>query len=415
MTPTLRLVKVFTRGAGYRRSVTSRTAASPSLTRACVLRAAVLGGPLLALGACAGGDESAAPAGSESRSASPSAGASSSPSDVAGERVPERVRPRVARTLASGLAVPWGIAFLPSGDALVSMRDTGAVFRVLRRGGTTEVGAVPDIVSSLEEGGEGGLLGLALHPAYPREPWLYAYRTTASGNEVVRMRLRGSRPRLGAPQVVLDEIATSLHHNGGGLVFGPDGHLYVSTGDAEDKPSAQDTASLNGKVLRVTDTGRVPRDNPFGNAVWSYGHRNVEGLTFDGGGRLWASEFGDQEADELNRIDRGGNYGWPAAEGDSGGAFVDPLATWPPDDCSPSGVAVLAGRAWLGALQGRCVYAVRLTGPQRGQVERVLEGDRGRIRLVAAAPDGSLWVGTSNRDGRAEPGSQDDRILRVTL
>lgn len=306
--------------------------------------------------------------------------------------------------------MPWGITFLPDGTALVSCRDS---FEVVRVGGrrTRIVGTVPGVVSTVGSGGEGGLLGLALHPEFPRQPWLYAYRTTATGNEVVRMRTDGVSS-LGEPQVILDGIRTSLHHNGGGLRFSPDGLLFVSTGDAENPSDAQDTGSLNGKILRITDTGRVPTENPFGNPVWSYGHRNVEGLALDPDGRLWASEFGDHEYDELNRISRGGNYGWPNVEGTDGpGGYRDPIAQWPTEDCSPSGVAITRGRAWLGALQGECVWSVDLA---TGRARRHLDG-HGRIRLVAAAPDGSLWVGTSHRDGRATPGAGDDRIYRITL
>lgn len=319
--------------------------------------------------------------------------------------------PRIASTLAEGLDVPWGIAFLPDRSALVSCRDS---FRIMRIGGRTPavVGTVPGVVTTVSSGGEGGLLGLALHPDYPRQRWLYAYRTTRTGNEVVRMRLNRGLDGFGEPEVILDGINTSLHHNGGGLRFGSDGMLFVSTGDAENRDDAQDTGSLNGKILRVTDTGGVPAGNPFGNAVWSYGHRNVEGLVFDDHGQLWASEFGDKTADEVNRIVKGGNYGWPKVEGSDGkGGYRDPIAQWPTSDCSPSGIAITRGRAWLGALQGECVWSVDLTS---GKTTRYLDG-HGRLRLAAAAPDGSLWIGTSHRDGRATAGTGDDRIYRVTL
>jgi glucose/arabinose dehydrogenase len=215
---------------------------------------------------------------------------------------------------------------------------------------------------------------------------------------------------------VLTGIATSTHHNGGGLVFGPHGLLYASTGDAEDPSAAPDRTSLNGKVLRITDAGEAAPGNPFGNQVWSYGHRNVEGLRFDEHGRLWASEVGDKGADELNLVVGGRDYGWPAVEGSDGrGGYADPFAQWPVDECSPSGIAVAAGRAWLGALQGECVWSVVLDGARAGRTERHLAGAYGRIRSVALAPDGSLWVGTSNRDGRTQPRSGDDRLLRLTL
>jgi glucose/arabinose dehydrogenase len=227
------------------------------------------------------------------------------------------------------------------------------------------------------------------------------------------VRMTYDSVRIGEPEPVLTGIATSTHHNGGGLVFGPDGMLYASTGDAEDTASAPDTGSLNGKVLRMTAEGEAPDDNPFDNLVWSYGHRNVEGLAFDDQGRLWASEFGDKGADELNLIEAGRDYGWPEVEGKAGDpAYADPLAQWPVDECSPSGIAVTAGRAWLGALQGECLWSVDL---ETGAKKRYLAGDYGRLRGVHLAPDGSLWITTSNRDGRTDPRRGDDRILRVVL
>jgi glucose/arabinose dehydrogenase len=319
--------------------------------------------------------------------------------------------PRVAGTVVDGLAVPWGIAFLPDGSALVGARDSGTLFLV-GDGKASEVGTL-DVRSRIDEGGETGLLGLALHPGFASNGLLYAYLSTDDDNRVVRMTYDGT---LGTPEPILTGIATSTHHNGGGLTFGRDGLLYAATGDAEDSASAQDTGSVNGKVLRMTDTGGTPDGNPFDNLVWSYGHRNVEGLRFDDTGRLWCAEFGDKGADELNLIRPGKNYGWPDVEGSDGaGGYADPLAEWPVDQCSPSGIAIVAGRAWLGALQGECVWSVVLDGPDRGKTARHFTGDYGRIRSVALAPDGSLWVTTSNRDGRTDPRPGDDRILRVTL
>lgn len=320
---------------------------------------------------------------------------------------PAAAGPRITDVLARGLAVPWGIAFLPSGGALVAERDRARIVLVHPHGGYRPIGKVPGVVSTMPLGGEGGLLGLAL-----RGPWLYAYHTTHGDNRVVRMRYRNGA--LGPPRLVLNGIRRSVDHNGGGLTFGPDGMLYISTGDAERPSDAQDKQSLNGKILRVTPTGGVPAGNPFGNPVWSYGHRNVEGLAFDRSGRLWASELGSSAHDELNRIVRGGNYGWPHVEGRDGpGGYRDPVAQWPTDRCSPSGVAVLHGRAWLATLQGQCVYSVGLAVPHRHH--RFFAGRFGRLRMVAAAPDGSLWFGTSNRDGRGSPAPGDDRIFRVRV
>jgi glucose/arabinose dehydrogenase len=330
------------------------------------------------------------------------------------ETAPASAAPHIVKTLARGIDVPWHITFLADGDALVSARDTGRIIRVRKEGGHHSIGHVPGVVSGVSQGGETGLLGLALHPNFKKNRWLYAYHSTSSDNRVVRMRYVGGG--LGSPHVILKGIPKSLHHNGGGLAFGPGGKLFVSTGDAENPDAAQNKRSLSGKILRIGPRGGVPHDNPFGNRTWTFGHRNPEQIAFAPDGKLWSSEFGDKKKDELNRIVRGANYGWPHVEGKDGpGGYHDPLATWDTDRCSPSGIAILAGRAWLGALQGDCIYSVRLSGPHKGHKERFFAGRFGRIRAVGAAPDGSLWIGTSNRDGRATPGAHDDRIFRVRL
>jgi glucose/arabinose dehydrogenase len=323
--------------------------------------------------------------------------------------------PRVTKVLARGLEVPWGIAFLPGGGALVSERNTGRVVRVATAGGYRTVGDVPGVVNTRDSyGGEGGLLSLALHPRFRRNRWVYAFMSTASDNRVVRMRFTDGRLR--RPEVVLAGIPMAAHHNGGGLAFGPGGLLFVSTGDALHADAAQNRRSKAGKVLRMTPDGKVPRGNPFGNYTWSYGHRNPEQITFDPNGNLWSSEFGEHDKDELNRIVKGGNYGWPRVEGKDGrGGYRDPLAQWDTEQCSPSGVAVLGGRAWLGALVGQCVYSVRLSGPHKGRKQRYFTGDHGRIRSVAAGPGGTLWITTSNRDGRTTPRRGDDKVLRVRI
>ena len=322
--------------------------------------------------------------------------------------------PSVSRTLAKNLAVPWGIAFLPNGNALVGERDSGDVLVVKRGGGRRRVGNL-DVESQLSRQGEGGLLGLALHPNFGSNRLVYAYHTSRSDNRIVRMRYVDGA--LGSPTVVLAGIPMNLHHNGGGLTFGPDGLLYASTGDGEVGSRAQSRSSLGGKVLRLTPEGEVPSGNPFGNHVWSMGHRNVEGIAFDARGALWASEFGEKETDELNRIVPGANYGWPNVEGgDGNGGYHDPLAEWSPtSSCSPAGIAIANSRAWLGALRGQCLYSVRLRGPEAGTIRRHFTGRFGRIRQVAKAPDGSLWITTSNRDGRGSPRAVDDRVIRIAL
>ncbi|MFC5678478.1 PQQ-dependent sugar dehydrogenase [Aeromicrobium endophyticum] len=320
------------------------------------------------------------------------------------------VTPTIASTVASGLAVPWGIAFLPSGDALVSQRDDGTIVRIGADGTVAPLGEVPGARG--RAGGEGGLLGLALSP--DDDGVLFAYVSTSTDNRVVRMTLTGDT--LGSPDAVLTGIPVGARHHGGRLLFAPDGTLFVSTGDAGNGRLAQDRDSLAGKILRIDQDGAPHPDNPFGNRTWSYGHRNVEGLAFDAGGRLWATEFGDKSADELNVSRRGQNYGWPRVEGTGGGrGLVDPKVTWPTDEASPAGIAIVDQVAYVGALQGECLFAVPLDGGSAGTPVAYFAGDYGRVRSVAAAPDGSVWVTTSNTDGRGDPRRADDRILRITV
>lgn len=396
-------------------------------------RTLLLGSSSLALGAlggCTADPAVEAPAGSATPGAGPSTAGpgSSSPtgratptpvpsptssrSPTASPSPTGRPEPELAGTVVDDLDVPWGIAFLPSGDALVGERGTARLLRVSARGKTTTLGTVRGVAAPSGLG-EGGLLGLALAPGDPDT--LFAYLTSGSDNRVVRLSLAGGR--VGRPRPVLTGIPTSTHHHGGRLLFAPDGTLFVSTGDAEQSGLAQDRSSLAGKILRIRTDGRAARDNPFGNRTWSYGHRNIEGLAFDAAGRLWSTEFGDKEADELNVIRRGGNYGWPVVEGRSkGNRYRSPAATWSPtSSCSPSGLAITRSTAFVGALQGQCLFALRLDSSSAGKPRSYFAREHGRIRTVVNAPDGSLWVTTSNTDGRVRPGRHDDRILRVRL
>jgi glucose/arabinose dehydrogenase len=317
--------------------------------------------------------------------------------------------------VATGLEAPWDLVFTPEGEALVTERDSGRLLSVGASGNVEELQTLP-----AGGVGEGGLLGLALSPDYERDGLIYAYYSTDTDNRVVRFR-EGEEP-----EPVLTGIPVNSFHNGGRIAFGPDGNLYVGTGDAGDRPSSQDTDSLAGKILRLTPEGGVPGDNPFpNNPLYSYGHRNVQGLAWDANGQLYASEFGQDTYDEVNRIVPGGNYGWPEVEGEGGegSGYVDPVATFfPTSEASPSGVEILEGGAipqWEGdffmaALRGQRLYRIDLdeSGAVVGQ-EELLQGEAGRLRHVVQAPDGSLWVLTSNRDGRGNPVPTDDRIIRL--
>ena len=316
--------------------------------------------------------------------------------------------------VTTGLALPWSIAFTSDGAALVSERDTALVKEVAPDGSVREVGRVPDVVA----GGEGGLLGLAIpEPASASAPsYLYAYTTAASDNRIVRMPLAGvaGSYSLGAPEVVLSGIRKAENHNGGRIKFGPDGMLYASTGDAGTISSSQDPESFNGKILRMTPDGGVPTDNPSPKSlVYSLGHRNPQGIAWDADGQLWAAEFGQNTWDEFNRITPGANYGWPVVEGiGDDPAYVNPAYQWATSEASPSGLAFTRDTFFLAALRGERVWAIYTDGGTTAVP--YLQGQYGRIRDIAPAPDGSIWILTSNT-GRDQLREGDDRIVRVQL
>lgn len=317
------------------------------------------------------------------------------------------------RAQATGLEVPWGVAVLPDGSVLVTERDSGEVVRVAEDATTEPVGSVDGV----SPGGEGGLLGLAVDPAFPNEPYVYAYFTYASDNRIARLEY-DPQEGLTGQETLLDGIPAAGNHNGGRIAFGPDGFLYVGTGDAGDPSLSQDRDSLGGKILRITTEGGAAEGNPFGNRTYSYGHRNVQGLAWDEEGRLYATEFGQNEWDEVNLIEPGGNYGWPEVEGAGGGdGFVDPLVTWTTDEASPSGAAVADGSLWVAALRGARLWEVPLTGDGGvGEPTAHFSGEYGRLRTVVATSEGdALWLSTSNRDGRGDPVEEDDRLFLVPL
>jgi glucose/arabinose dehydrogenase len=332
-----------------------------------------------------------------------SGGHSAAESGIASGQVAGSVpsgRPDLAapQEVARGIDVPWGLAFLPGGDALVAERDTGRILRLRPGSAPQEVYRVPGV----DAGGEGGLLGLAVSPQYSGDGLVYAYFTAAQDNRVARFRLDG-----GEPQVVVDGIAKAGNHNGGRIAFGPDGLLYVGTGDAGVTSRSQDRNSRNGKILRVAPDGTV--------IVHSLGHRNVQGLAWDTEGRLFATEFGQNDVDEINLIAPGRNYGWPDVEGVSdtaGGQYTNPLLTWPTSEASPSGIAISGTTAYVAALRGERLWTVPLTGATTGTPSAALQGRYGRLRTVQVAPDGALWVTTSNTDGRGDVNDGDDRVLR---
>jgi glucose/arabinose dehydrogenase len=372
--------------------------------------AALAGLLALAVAGC-GGDGGGA--GGSSRTAAPQPGASASATGSPGATT-GRARPQVIGTVADHLAVPWGIAFLPDGSALVTERDSGDVLHLTGTGTGTgwTVRTVGHLPATSAPGAESGLLGVAVSPTYATDHRVFFYVTGTDQNRVVRTTFDGDR--LGTEQTVLGGIPRGTIHDGGRLAFGPDGYLYVSTGETGDRDLAQDRSSLGGKILRLTQDGAAAPGNPGGSRVWTLGHRNVQGLAFDPSGRLWASEFGDQTWDELNLIQKGGNYGWPLVEGRGHlDRFRNPVVVWHTDQASPSGLAYAGGALWLGALHGARLWEVPVHGSSVGTPEDWFVGSYGRLRTVVRAPDGNLWVTTSNRDGRGSPAPADDRILLV--
>ena len=337
------------------------------------------------------------------------------PSLPEGSGAPEDESEIVLTVLAKGLDVPWGIAFLPDGGALVTERDSA---RILRLGPESDAeGLKVTEVQRLAEpvtGGDGGLLGIAVSPKYETDKTVYVYYSTETDNRVAKLRLGGQ------PTPILTGIPRSADDNGGHLAFGPDGYLYVGTGDGTPTGTqAPNAKSLGGKILRIATTGKPAPGNPVKTSpVWSSGHRNVQGFAWDPAKRMYASEADQEQSGELNVIQKGKNYGWPTVDGAGGDArFADPLATWPVDESSCSGVAVLERLVAQACLAGQRLWLVSTTGNGTvlGRPAAILAGEYGRLRSLATAPDGSLWVGTSNQERGGEPGPDDDRIIRLVF
>ncbi|MGW4304544.1 Glucose/arabinose dehydrogenase, beta-propeller fold [Streptomyces sp. LaPpAH-199] len=390
----------------------------PAVRRGAV--AALASAALLLTAACSGDGGG----GSSGQPASPTASGSSAPPaspSRSAEPPPAQGSAEVVSTLTEKLKSPWGLAALPGGDLLVSSRDEGTVHRIDGESGKqTLLGSVPGVSAS----GEGGLLGLAVSSTFGADPLVYAYFTTASDNRIVRMSYDEKRPagrQLGAPDTVLRGIPKGSVHNGGRIAFGPDKMLYAGTGETGDTGLAQDKESLAGKILRMTPDGEPVHGNPEADSVvYSYGHRNVQGLAWDKDKRLWAAEFGQDTWDELNLIEPGGNYGWPEVEGKKGeSGFIDPVAQWKTSEASPSGIAYAKGSIWMAGLRGERLWRIPLSGDSAkepyAEPQAFLEEEHGRLRTVVSAGSDRLWLVTSNTDGRGTPKSGDDKVLRVEV
>ncbi|MBI2022026.1 PQQ-dependent sugar dehydrogenase [Candidatus Daviesbacteria bacterium] len=324
--------------------------------------------------------------------------------------------------IAQNLDTPWAIAFLPDKSILVTER-VGRI-RLVNSRGQLENEPVA-ILGQVKEIGEGGLLGITLHPDFSKNKFIYLYYTyLGSGqektlNRVSRMIYQNGK--LTDEKIIIDNIPGAPNHNGGRIKFGPDNLLYITTGDAQDPSQAQDKNSLAGKILRVRDDGQVPPDNPFNNLVYSYGHRNPQGLAWDAKGNLWSTEHGPSGGqfgtgnDEINKIEAGKNYGWPETQGDQTKFGMEkPIkhsginTTW-----APAGSAFVGNSLFFAGLRGQTLYEAVIEDNQVKQLKEHFKAEYGRIREVILGPDDLLYIATSNRDGRGNPDSLDDKVIRI--
>jgi Raf kinase inhibitor-like YbhB/YbcL family protein len=322
--------------------------------------------------------------------------------------------PGTVSTIASGVDVAWGVVFLPDGSALYSERNTFNIYRLTKSGTKTLAGKISQAVGT---NGEGGLLGLEISPSFNTDHWLYVYHTASEGNRVIRIKYENGALVQNTYQILLQGLAKNRYHNGGRLRYGPvDGKLYVSVGDAQNPDNnPQNNNSLNGKILRINLDGSIPSDNPFGNAVWSKGHRNPQGLDFDSKGRLWAAEFGDSSQDEVNLIVKGGNYGWPNCEGTQGSCsgYIAPKKTWSTSQASPSGITIINDHIFVATTVGQRIYRLRIDANDNLVDQKVyFQGTYDRLRTVEVDHDGDIWLTTStDKDGT----NGNDRVLLIDI
>jgi glucose/arabinose dehydrogenase len=383
--------------------VTSATKAAGRAAAACTAALALVAG---LLGGCSFGPPPPDQNGAPPKLPSPSA-KSSAPSEDAQAAV---------EVVAKHLSVPWGIGFLPDGTALVTERDSNRLLKISPASAgpdgapVTEVLTVPGVAG----GGDGGLLGLAVSPDYKTNQTVFVYYSTAQDNRVAKLTL-GASPAPPQP------IVTGIPHgatggNGGRIAFGPDQNLYIGTGDAGNPAQATDPKNLAGKVLRVTADGKPVPDNPGGGPVYASGFHDVQGLAWDAANRLYATDLGGTTWDELNLVQPGKDYGWPAVEGTANNPkYADPVVTWKPSEAGCTGLGNSATVLVTACLTGTRLYLVQLTqaGGALGAPQPLLTKKFGRLRTVVPAPDGSLWITTSNKDGKGTPSPDDDQILRI--
>ena len=328
-----------------------------------------------------------------------------------GNNTPENIS-----VVAENLDVPWSITFLPDGDMLVTERP-GTLLRIERE---NENFTETYTVDGVKHQGEGGLLGIAKHPDFEENNWIYLYMTTQDGdmleNRVIRYTLQENN--LTEPMTVISGLPGAPYHDGGRIEFGPFDKLYITAGDATNSQWAQNINIRAGKILRINPDGTVPGENPFNNSVYSYGHRNPQGLVWIKG-QIWATEHGrsglQSGMDELNRIQSGGNYGWPVIEGDQRQpGMINPVFHSGPDiTWAPAGAEYTNGSIYFAGLRGKTLYEAKIEDSQVQELDGHLQNTYGRLRAVQQGPEGDLYISTSNTDGRGNPSENDDRIIRV--
>lgn len=309
--------------------------------------------------------------------------------------------------LAENLEVPWALAFLPD-DRLIFTQRGGNV-SILEDQNVKTVGTI-----NVTQNSESGLLGIAVDPNFTQNNYIYLYYTFGDHNRISRFKLENDQ--LSNETILVDNIPAAQIHDGGRLKFGPDGKLYATTGDSGDSALAQNLSSMAGKILRLNSDGTVPEDNPYGTYVYSYGHRNPQGITWDEQGIMYASEHGQTRNDEINIITKGGNYGWPLYEGnDTAPGFIKPLRAYTEFTLAPSGIAYYENALYVAGLRGSQLRKLNLSADGKTILgEEAILTDLGRVRDVVEH-EGYLYISTCNRDGRGTPQSGDDKIIRIKL
>lgn len=319
--------------------------------------------------------------------------------------------------VAKNLSVPWAIAFLPtssnqkSKDRRILVTERAGKIKIVDNDNIFEIAEI-----NVNLDGEGGLHGIALDPEFESNSYVYIYYTAFSDtndsiNRVSRYKFTDNS--LIDETVILDNIPGARNHNGGRIKFGPNGYLYITTGDATQSSNSQNTSSLAGKILRVDRDGIPALDNPFNNSIYSYGHRNPQGITWDESGQMYSTEHGNSATDEFNMIEIGNNYGWPIIVGNEiGDGMQTPIIQSGSTTWAPSGLAYIDGKFYFGGLRGNALFRIERIGDEFILTEH-FKGEFGRIREVIKGPDNMLYITTSNRDSRGIPSENDDRILRI--